>query len=67
MRRTVLHFTQGGDTSGYFPQLARWHDRDKYRMLFGSLNPMAPWLREDMEKHGVACFDAMAAAAARTR
>ena len=58
MRRTVLHFAQDSDTSGYFPQLARWHDRDKYRMLFGTLNPMAPWLREDMEKHGVACFDA---------
>lgn len=27
-------------------------------MFFGTLNPMAPWLREHMEESGVACFDA---------
>jgi len=52
----VLHFAQDSDTSGFFPQLARWHDRTRYRMLFGTLNPTAPWLREHMESQGVQCF-----------
>jgi len=55
-RRTVLHFAQDGDTSGFFPQLGRRHDRDRYRMLFGTLKPMAPWLRAYMEEQGVGCF-----------
>lgn len=54
--RSLLHFAQDSDTSGYFPQLAKWHDRERYRMLFGTLNPMAPWLREYMESQGVRCF-----------
>jgi len=52
----ILHFAQDSDTSGYFPQLAKWHDRDRYRMYFGTLNPMAPWLREYMGSQGVECF-----------
>jgi glycosyltransferase involved in cell wall biosynthesis len=52
----ILHFAQDSDTSGYFPQLARWHDRDRYRMYFGTLQPMAPWLRAYMEGAGVECF-----------
>ncbi|MCS6806053.1 MAG: glycosyltransferase family 4 protein [Acidobacteriota bacterium] len=52
----VLHFAQDSDTSGFFPQLARWHDRRRYRMYFGTLNPMAPWLRDEMESQGVHCF-----------
>lgn len=52
----ILHFAQDSDTSGFFPQLARWHDRSRYRMYFGTLNPMAPWLREYMESQGVECF-----------
>ncbi len=55
-QRRVLHFAQDGDTSGFFPQLARWHDRGRYRMYFATLNPMAPWLREYMLGQGVACF-----------
>ena len=54
--RTILHFAQDSDTSGYFPQLARWHDRSRYRMIFGTLMPMAPWLRGYMESQGVECF-----------
>lgn len=54
--RSILHFAQDSDTSGYFPQLAKWHDRLRYRMLFGTLNPMAPWLREYMGTQGVRCF-----------
>lgn len=56
MRKHLLHFAQDSDTSGYFPQLARWHDRDRYRMFFGTLQPMAPWLRAYMESQGVECF-----------
>jgi glycosyltransferase involved in cell wall biosynthesis len=52
----ILHFAQDSDTSGFFPQLARWHDRRRYRMYFGTLNPIAPWLRDYMESQGVACF-----------
>ena len=52
----ILHFAQDSDTSGFFPQLARWHDRTRYKMFFGTLNPMAPSLREYMESQGVECF-----------
>src|SRR5438309_239207 len=52
----VLHFAEDSDTSGFFPQLARWHDRSRYQMFFGTLKPMAPWLREHMESQGVACL-----------
>lgn len=55
-RISVLHFAESDDTSGFFPQLAKWHDRQRYRMLFGTLKPMAPWLREFMEREGVACI-----------
>ncbi len=52
----ILHFAQDSDTSGFFPQLARWHDRTRYRMTFATLNPMAPWLRDFMQSEGVECF-----------
>src|SRR5215471_9130893 len=55
-RLRLLHFAQDSDTSGFFPQLAKWHDRSRYRMYFATLNPMAPWLREYMESQGVMCF-----------
>ncbi len=55
-RISVLHLAESDDTSGFFPQLAKWHDRQRYRMLFGTLKPMAPWLREFMEREGVACM-----------
>jgi glycosyltransferase involved in cell wall biosynthesis len=50
---SVLHFAEADDTSGFFPQLARWHDRDRYRMRFGTLKPIAPWLRDFMREEGV--------------
>jgi len=53
---SIIHFAESDDTSGFFPQLATWHERDRYRMLFGTLKPMAPWLREFMERAGVACM-----------
>ena len=52
----ILHFAQDSDTSGFFPQLARWHDRSRYQMFFATLNPMAGWLQEYMESQGVECF-----------
>lgn len=60
-RKRILHFAQHGDTSGYFPQLARWHDRDRYQMSFGTLNPIWPDLREYMQSQGVECFSCDAA------
>lgn len=57
MRRLrVFHFAQDSDTSGYFPQLARFHDRDKYQMIFGTLGPIAPWLSDYMSEHHVPTF-----------
>jgi glycosyltransferase involved in cell wall biosynthesis len=56
MRRRVLHFAQDSCTSGFFPQLGKRHDRDRYEMFFGTLNPIAPWLREFMEDNGVRCI-----------
>ena len=52
----ILHFAQDSDTSGFFPQLAKWHDRQRFQMIFATLNPMADWLREDMLAQGVECF-----------
>lgn len=52
----VLHFAQDSDTSGFFPQLARWHDRSRFKMYFATLNPIAPRLRDYMESQGVECF-----------
>jgi glycosyltransferase involved in cell wall biosynthesis len=54
--RRILHFAQDSDTSGFFPQLAKWHDRSRYRMTFATLNPMAHWLRDYMLSQGVECF-----------
>ena len=52
----LLHFALDSDTSGYFPQLARWHDREQYQMYFATLGPMAPWLEEYMHSQGVSTF-----------
>lgn len=57
MTRTVLHFAQDSDTSGFFPQLAVWHDPRRFKMLFGTLGPLDPGLRAHMERHGVTCLD----------
>jgi glycosyltransferase involved in cell wall biosynthesis len=52
----VLHFTESGDTSGYFPNLARWHDRSRFRMHFGTLRPNEPGLDRFMADLGVPTF-----------
>jgi len=55
-RISILHFAESDDTSGFFPQLAKWHNQDRYRMLFATLKPMSAWLREFMERAGVTCM-----------
>ncbi len=52
----VLHFTQDVDTSGFFAQLARFHDRARFRMIFGTLGQISPELRQTMEGAGVQTF-----------
>ncbi|HXU39911.1 MAG TPA: glycosyltransferase [Blastocatellia bacterium] len=54
--QTILHFAQDSDTSGFFPQLARWHDRSRFKMYFATLNPIDGLLRENLESQGVECF-----------
>jgi len=58
--RRILHFAEDGDTSGYFPALAKYHDRDRYRMTFATLKPMAPWLAEFMRGTGVDVYSVSA-------
>lgn len=53
MTLRLLHFAEDSDTSGFFPQLAKSHDRSRYTMLFGTLKPMAHGLRDSMEGQGV--------------
>ena len=52
----VVHFAEDSDTSGFFPALAKYHDREKYRMTFATLKPMAPWLETLMRERGVKTF-----------
>jgi glycosyltransferase involved in cell wall biosynthesis len=54
--KTVLHFIQEGDTSGIFPNLAKWHDKSKYRILFASLYRFDARLAEYMKSQGVESF-----------
>jgi len=56
MVKTILHFSEQADTSGFFPQLAKWHGRSRYSMLFGSLGRLEPGLRSAMEERGVRCL-----------
>ena len=56
LMKTLLHFIQDSDTSGIFPNLAKWHDKERYRVLFASLNEFDPLLRNYMNSQGVECF-----------
>ena len=49
----VLHFAQDCDTSGFFGQLARFHDRSRFKMFFGTLGVITPELRRSVEEQGV--------------
>ncbi len=55
--KRILHLAQDSDTSGYFPQLARWHDRTRFRMTFGTLGPLDPRVGRLMSEAGVSCLD----------
>jgi glycosyltransferase involved in cell wall biosynthesis len=54
--KRILHFAERADTSGFFPQLAKWHDRDRYRMFFGTLGTMDASLRAQMADLDVRCL-----------
>jgi len=56
VRRTLVHFIEDGDTSGYFPQLARHHDRERYRVLFATLKPIEARLRSFMDEERIPWF-----------
>lgn len=52
----LVHFAEDGDTSGFFPALAKYHDRTRYSMAFGTLKPTTPELADFMAKRGVPTF-----------
>ncbi len=58
--RRLVHFAEDSDTSGYFPALAKYHNREKYQMTFATLKPMAPWLETFMHDRGVETFSTSA-------
>jgi len=55
MMKKLLHFAEQADTSGFFPQLAKWHDRERVAMCFGTLKPIDPALGRAMLERGVSC------------
>ena len=52
----LVHFAEDGDTSGFFPALAKYHSRQKFEMTFATLKPMAPWLEAFMHERKVETF-----------
>lgn len=52
----LVHFAEDGDTSGFFPALAKYHDRSRYAMSFGTLKPMTPELSAFMATQGVPTY-----------
>lgn len=52
-RMRVFHLAMDGDTSGYFPQLARHHDRNSVEMVFGTLGPITTELAQTMAAEGI--------------
>lgn len=52
----LLHFVLDTDTSGFFPQLARWRSPDRVQMTFGTLRPTDPALAAALGAHGVAAL-----------
>lgn len=52
----IAHFAEDGDTSGYFPALAKYHDRARYLMSFGTLKAMTPALEAFMREREIDCF-----------
>jgi len=56
-RIRVFHVIEAGDTSGFFPQLARWHDRERFEITFATIYEVDPALREQLESMGVAVWN----------
>ena len=52
----LLHFAEEGDTSGYFPQLARHHDPRRFQVQFATLRTTAPDLVRRFAATGTPCF-----------
>src|SRR5262245_57668449 len=52
-RLRILHFAEDGDSSGFFPQLARFHNRSRFKMMFGTLRTITPELHRFMEMQSV--------------
>jgi glycosyltransferase involved in cell wall biosynthesis len=52
-RLRLFHFAMDGDTSGFFPQLARHFDRSSFEMMFGTLRQTTRELRDVMTAEGV--------------
>lgn len=55
-RSGIVHFAEDGDTSGYFPAIAKYRNTERYNMVFATLKPMAPWLETFMRDRGVQTF-----------
>lgn len=49
----LAHLVEWGDTSGFFTQLARYHDRTRFDVRFLTLKPADPAFREAVGEHGV--------------
>ena len=52
----IIHFAEDGDTSGFFPALAKYYSCDRYRMTFGTLKPMTEALEGLMREQDVSTF-----------
>src|SRR4051812_18534518 len=64
-RRRVLHVLEGDFASGYFPDLARFADGDRYELLFTSLDPVPEGKRALLHRDGVADYVALGASPPR--
>jgi len=58
--RHLIHFAEDSDSSGFFPALAKFHDRNRYRMTFATLKPMAPWLEDFFRERNVGTYSTRA-------
>lgn len=52
----ILHFAEQADTSGFFAQLAKWHDPRRYSMTFGTLGRIDLALHQALLDRDVRCF-----------
>jgi glycosyltransferase involved in cell wall biosynthesis len=55
-RTRVLHVLEGDFLSGYFPDLSRFADGDRYELTFTSLEPLPPEKRELLNRDQVSSY-----------